>query len=122
MFLWEGVTQYLSLEAVDKTLSAIHHAGRQDDTLVFTYVDDAVVSGEHDRFPEAARWMHGTANRDEPWISGLSPAGLHDYLRTHGFCLVSDLSTRQAGERYFTPPQRPDQGSDLYHVATATIS
>ena len=122
MFLWEGVTQYLSSEAVDMTFSAIHQAGRQDDTLVFTYVDDTVVRGEYDRFPEAARWLHGTANRGEPWIFGLSPAGLHDYLRTRGLCLVSDISTRQAGERYFTPLRRPDRGSGLYHVATATIS
>jgi methyltransferase (TIGR00027 family) len=122
MFLWEGVTQYLSSEAVDKTLSAIHQAARLGDTLIFTYVDDAVLRGEHDRFPEAARWLRGTANRGEPWISGLSPTGLRDYLRTRGFDLVSDLSTRQAGERYFTPPRGPDQGSELYHVATATIS
>lgn len=122
VFLWEGVTQYLSSEAVNKTLSAIRQAARQGDTLVFTYVDDAVVRGEHDRFPEAARWLHGTAKRGEPWIFGLSPAGLHDYLRTRGFSLVSDLSTRQAGERYFTPLRRHDRGSDLYHVATATIS
>ncbi|MGA2929263.1 MAG: SAM-dependent methyltransferase [Solirubrobacteraceae bacterium] len=122
MFLWEGVTQYLSSEAVDKTLSAIRQAARQEDTLVFTYVDDSVVRGEHDRFPEAARWLHGTANRGEPWIFGFSPADLHDYLRTRGFCLVSDRSTRQAGERYFTQLGRPERGSDLYHVATATIS
>lgn len=122
MFLWEGVTQYLSSEAVDKTLSAIHHAARQGDTLVFTYVDDAVVRGEHDRFPEAARWLHGTAKRGEPWIFGLTTADLRDYLRRRGFCLVSDLSTREAGERYFPPLGRPDRGSDLYHVATATIS
>jgi hypothetical protein len=53
--------------------------------VVFTYVDDAVVRGEHDRFPEAATWLHGTASRGEPWISGLPPAGLRDYLRTRGF-------------------------------------
>ena len=82
MFLWEGVTQYLSSEAVDKTFSAIHQAARQGDTLVFTYVDESVVRGEHDRFPEAARWLHGTDKRGEPWIFGLSPADLHDYLRT----------------------------------------
>jgi len=122
MFLWEGVTQYLSSEAVDRTLSAIHRAARHGDTLVFTYVDECVVRGEHDRFPEAARWLHGTAKRGEPWIFGFPPADLHDYLRTHGFCLVSDLSTRQAGERYFTPLGRPDRASDLYHVATATVT
>jgi methyltransferase (TIGR00027 family) len=121
MFLWEGVTQYLSSEAVNETLSAIHQMGRRGDTLVFTYVVDAVVKGELDRFPEAARWLRGTANRGEPWIFGLSPAGLHDYLHVRGFRLVSDVSTRQAGESYFTPLRRRDRGSDLYHVATATI-
>ncbi len=121
MFLWEGVTQYLSCNAVEKTLSAIHQAGRQGDTLAFTYIDDAVVNGERDRFPEAARWLHGTAKRGESWIFGLNPANLHDYLRQRGFCLASDLSTREAGERYFTPLRRPERGSDLYHVVTATI-
>jgi methyltransferase (TIGR00027 family) len=122
MFLWEGVTQYLSPEAVDKTLSAIHQAARQGDTLVFTYVDDAVIEGKLDRFPEAARWLRGTANRGERWIFGLSPPGLGDYLRVYRFRLESDLSTREAGERYFTPLRRSDRGSDLYHIATATVS
>ena len=84
--------------------------------------DDAVVRGEIGRFPEAARWLHGTAKRGEPWIFGLSPTDLHDYLRTRGFCLVSDLTTREAGQRYFTPPRRLDQGSDLYHITAARIS
>jgi methyltransferase (TIGR00027 family) len=122
MFLWEGVTQYLSSEAVDKTLSAIHQVARPGDALVFTYVEDSVVRGDHDRFPEAARWLHATARRGEPWIFGLAPAALRDYLQTRGFCLVSDLSTRQAGERYFTQLGRPERGSDLYHVAKARIS
>ena len=122
MFLWEGVTQYLSSEAVDKTLSAIHRTACQGDTLVFTYVDAAVVQGDLGRFPEAARWLHGTAKRGEPWIFGLPPADVNDYLSARGLFLISDLSTREAGARYFTPLRRHDRGSDLYHVAAATIS
>ena len=122
MFLWEGVTQYLSSHAVDKTLSAIRQTACEGDSLVFTYVDDAALGGDISRFPEAARWMNGTAKRAEPWIFGLSPTDLPDYLRTRGFCLASDLSTREAGRLYFRPLGRPDQGSDLYHVTTATIS
>jgi methyltransferase (TIGR00027 family) len=121
MFLWEGVTQYLSSAAVDKTLEAIHQAARQGDTLVFTYVDAAVIRGEDARFPEAVRWLHGTTKRGEPWVFGLSPAGLHDYLGARGLGLVSDVSTREAGERYFTPIRRRDRGSDLYRVVTAKI-
>jgi methyltransferase (TIGR00027 family) len=122
MFLWEGVTQYLSPTAVDKTLAAIRQVARQGDTLVFTYIDDAVLHGRSDQFPEAARWLRGTAKRGEPWIFGLPPTELHDYLRTRQFCLVSDLSMRDAGELYFTPLRRPEHGSELYHVATATIT
>lgn len=120
VFLWEGVTQYLTAEAVDKTLSAIRQAAGRDDTLVFTYVDDAVLpQGEPDRYPEAARWLHGTASRGEPWIFGLSPSGLSEYLNARGFRVDSDISTREAGERYFPPLRRADRGSDLYHVAIA---
>jgi len=122
MFLWEGVTQYLPDEAVEKTFSAIRRAARKDDSLIFTYVDEAVLHGDHDRFPEAAKWLRGTAKRGEPWIFGLPPSGLRQYLLTRGFSLVSDLSAREAGERYFPQQGRLDRGSDLYHIATTTVS
>ena len=121
MFLWEGVTQYLSADAVDATLAAIRGTARRGDTLLFTYVEDAVVRGEQDRFPEAAKWLRGTAARGEPWIFGISPRDISEFLHVRGFCLVSDQSTREAGERYFIPLHRPERGSELYHVAMATI-
>lgn len=122
VFLWEGVTQYLSPEAVDRALSAVRFTARRGDTLVFTYVDEAALGERDDRFPEAAKWLRGTCRRGEPWIFGLSPSRLGEYLQARGFNLVSDLSTREAGDRYFVPRQRPEQGSDLYHVVTATVS
>jgi hypothetical protein len=41
-------------------------------------------------------------------------------LRRRGFALTDDLSTADAGERYFPPRGRPERGSRLYEVATAT--
>jgi methyltransferase (TIGR00027 family) len=119
-FLWEGVTNYLSPEAVDTTLAAIHQFASLGSTLIFTYVDQAALDLGAAAFPEAARWIDGVTRRGEPWTFGLQPADLASYLADRGFTLVSDLSTAQAGERYFPPRHRPEHGSQLYHVATAT--
>jgi hypothetical protein len=40
-------------------------------------------------------------------------------LDDRGFALVSDVSTKQAGERWFAAMGRREHGSALYHVAVA---
>jgi methyltransferase (TIGR00027 family) len=121
-FLWEGVTNYLSPQAVDTTLAAIHQLASPGSTLIFTYVDQAALDLGAAAFPEAARWINGVKRRGEPWTFGLQPGDLASYLADRGFTLVSDLSTAQAGERYFPPRHRPEHASQLYHVVTATTS
>ena len=121
LFLWEGVTQYLSAEAVDRTLSVIRGLAAAGSLLVFTYVDDAVL---HDPsvFPEAAKWLRGVTRRGEPWTFGLSPNRLADFFAERGFGLVDDKSTAEAGARHFQSLDRHDRGSGLYHVAIAATS
>jgi len=121
LFLWEGVTQYLSAEAVSSTLAIVRTLACAGACLVFTYVDDAVIGKDAPQFPEAGRWLRGVAKRDEPWISGISPAKLPEVLARHGFHLVEDVSAADAGARYFGPRRRRERGSGLYRVATATI-
>ena len=89
--------------------------------LLFTYVDRAALERGATPFPEAARWIAAVAGRGEPWTFGLNPAEVADYLAQRGFVLASDLSTADAGERYFAPRGRSARGSRLYHVATANI-
>ena len=121
LFLWEGVTQYLSGDAVDATLSVIRHLATAGSVLLFTYVDDRVIRGELETFPEAGRWLRGVDKRGEPWVFGISPTDAPDFLAERGFRLVDDLSAMQAGARYFEPRCRRDRGSGLYHVVTATL-
>lgn len=121
LFLWEGVTQYLTGDAVDATLSVIRHLATGGSFLLFTYVDQAVLRGGLQTFPEADRWLRGVDKRGEPWIFGISPSDAPDFLAERGFRLVDDLSTTQAGARYFEPRRRRDRGSGLYHVVTATL-
>jgi methyltransferase (TIGR00027 family) len=120
LFVWEGVTQYLSAEAVDNTLAAIHKIAPARGGLVFTYVDREVL-GSQSKFPEAAKWIRGVKKRGEPWIFGLSPQELSDFLAARGFTLAEDLSTADAGIRYFVPLGRRERGSGLYRIATAVV-
>jgi methyltransferase (TIGR00027 family) len=123
LFLWEGVTNYLTPAAVDQTLGAVRGlaAAAAGSLLVFTYVDRAVLAGDYSRFPEARRWVKGVRRRGEPWRFGLAPAEVAEFLSHRGFGLIGDLSTAQAGERYFQPLGRRERGSALYHVVTASV-
>jgi methyltransferase (TIGR00027 family) len=120
LFVWEGVTNYLTPAAVDQTLGAVRGLAAVGSLLVFTYVDSAVLEGDDSLFPEARRWVKGVRRRGEPWTFGLDLAEVPDFLARRGFGLIRDLSTAEAGERYFRPLGRGEQGSRLYHVVMAS--
>lgn len=122
MFLWEGVTNYLTHSAVDSTLHAVRNLASSGDLLIVTYVDRAVIDGDLDAFPEARRWIEGVKRRGEPWTFGLNPAEVLNFLAERGFILEQDLSTADAGEQYFNPLGRRERGSALYHVVAARAS
>jgi methyltransferase (TIGR00027 family) len=123
LFLWEGVTNYLTPAAVDRTLGAVRGlaAGAAGSLLVFTYVDRATVAGDHSRFPEGRRWVEGVRRRGEPWTFGLDPAEVAEFLSRRGFEPIRDLSTAEAGEWYFSRWPPSGAGSGLYHVVTASV-
>ena len=105
LFLWEGVTNYLTADAVDATLATIRSLGAAGSVLVFTYVHAGVLDGSAD-FPEARRWLKGVELSGEPWTFGFRPDEVGGYLEARGFVLESDVSTAEAGNRWF-PAQRP---------------
>jgi methyltransferase (TIGR00027 family) len=121
LFVWEGVTNYLTPAAVDQTLDAVRGLAAAGSLLVFAYVDRAVLADDHGRFPEARRWVEAVRRRGEPWRFGLAPAEVAEFLSRRGFGLIGDVSTAEAGERYFGPLGRRERGSALYHVVTASV-
>ncbi len=121
LFVWEGVTNYLTPAAVDQTLGAVRGLAAAGSLLVLTYVDRAVLADDRSRFPEARRWVEGVRRRGEPWRFGLDPGEVEQFLARRGFGLIGDLSTAEAGERYFQPLGRRERGSALYHVVTASV-
>lgn len=122
VFVWEGVTNYLSARAVDDTLAIIRRLplGR-DASLIATYIDIRALD-DPSPFPEARRWVKAVRDAGEPWTFGLHPSSASEYFHNHGFEVRSDVSTKDTGRQLFAPLHRTEQGSALYRVVVADVT
>jgi methyltransferase (TIGR00027 family) len=117
VFVWEGVTNYLTPEAVDGTLATIKALAAG--TLILTYVDKRAL-GPGSPFPEGDRWVRAVAKVGEPWTFGLHPDDVAGFMAERGFRVTRDVSTLDAGLEWFAG--RPERGSGLYRIVVAEIS
>lgn len=78
VFLWEGVTNYLTEEAVDRVLQVVGtcQVGSQ---IIFTFVHSGVLNGSV-KFHGADRLIRDVADVGEPWTFGIDPQNLSAFL------------------------------------------
>jgi len=116
-FLWEGVTNYLTAEAVDATFRALRRLAQQSSVL-FTYVHKAVLE-MGTAFAGTTR-LHRTLQRvGEQWTFGFDPTELAAYLAQRGFRLVEDRGSVDYRARYLGASGRHQRGYEFYRVALA---
>lgn len=118
-FIWEGVTEYLTPDSVDNTLRFIARSA-PDSRLVFTYIDRGVIDGTP-AFQEAQVLVEQVRSFGEPWIFGLVPAEVGNYLTARGLQLVEDLGAKEYQERFLSPIGRIVPMPDFVHVALAEV-
>ena len=118
VFVWEGVTNYLTRAAVAATLDTVHDLAAAGSRLVLTYVDRRALV-EPSPFPEARRWVRGVARAGEPWTFGLLPEEATEFFAEHGFWVRVDTSTYDAGRVWFDG--RRERGSRLYRIAVTDV-
>jgi methyltransferase (TIGR00027 family) len=116
VFVWEGVTNYLTAESVGETLASIRALAAAESCLVLTYVDRRALV-EPSPFPEARRWVKGVARAGEPWTFGLLPDEAANFFAERGFLVRADVSTFDVGRTWFPGRSRREEGSRLYRIA-----
>jgi methyltransferase (TIGR00027 family) len=104
-FIWEGVTQYLQAEAVDRTFRWISCAAATGSVIVFTYVDQGSIDRTacSDAAQKILVAMHQAGT---PWISGLDSSRLSHYLIERGLELVEQVGAPDYRARYLKPHGR----------------
>jgi methyltransferase (TIGR00027 family) len=97
MWLWEGVTPYLPLDAIRATLADVAARSARESRIAVTYgTPEASPLG-----PTAVRLAHVAFRAIGEAIVGLlSPEAMRDELARVGFRVLEDLSARQWGERF----------------------
>lgn len=92
--IWEGVTNYLTENAVDASLRQIGETAANGSILVFTYIERAVLESP-ERFFGASKLIARVKSYGEPWRFGLDPRELRAYLARRGFELLKDVSAAE---------------------------
>jgi len=118
-FIWEGVTNYLSPEAVDSALRQIARAA-PGSTLLFTYVHRDVLN-QPQRFFGAEKLMTRLQSYGEPWTFGLHPEEIQTYLATRGLRLVKDLGVAEVWQRAGRS-KSGIRGYEFYRLASASVN
>jgi methyltransferase (TIGR00027 family) len=105
LFVWEGVTQYISRQAIEDTLSIVAGAGGPGSSLVFSYIREDVVSGTAATDAER-RVMDRAEAGGAPWRTGLDPATVPALLERYGLEVVEDIGGDEYRRRYLEPAGR----------------
>jgi methyltransferase (TIGR00027 family) len=104
VFIWEGVTQYISEEAVRQTLSFVGKSA-PGSIILFTYVLRSIIE-RHSDIPDAGKMMDAVAKNSTPWIFGLEPSTLQAFLQPFHLSLVADVGNADYQEKYLQPLKR----------------
>jgi methyltransferase (TIGR00027 family) len=86
LFIWEGVTYYLPLPTVERTLGLLHRHSAPGTALALDY----------------ATVQLDSLNAGEPFLSFLAPETLSGWMARLGFRVCEHLDAAQMTERYLT--------------------
>ena len=114
--LWEGTTNYLDAQSVDRTFTFLAQALGRGSPVLFTYVHAGVLDGSV-AFEGGGTTTRAVSKVGEPMTFGFEPGDVPGYLLERGFELEWDVAVSDLGAREYwdSPPSLPA----YYHVAKA---
>jgi len=116
-FFWEGVTNYITKEAVESTLNYISGT-KKGNRVVFTYMPQDFFD-KPERYPEYERMRASVDKRGFKWITGLDPETMDSYLDSLGLKLLEDVGAEYYLENYIKPLNR---GSLVMRIERAALA
>ena len=99
LFILEGVTQYISKEANDKTMKYVAQAA-PGSKIVFTYVLKSFIEGKDLKGATEKSLYKWLVKGFKLFKYGLDPAEIGDYLSKYSFSLIEDIGKEEVLERY----------------------
>jgi methyltransferase (TIGR00027 family) len=118
LFIWSGVSFYLSAEAVDSVLAFVQAFSEPGSSIVFDYHYRGFTDGTRDYYG-AREGKRRVEELGEPCIFGIEEGNVSSFLQRHGLELVSDLGPDELERRYLI---RSDGGVDGHPFGFISIA
>jgi methyltransferase (TIGR00027 family) len=90
LFIWEGVTMYLTPAAVDDTLAFVVARSGPGSSIVFDYVFQSILVGDSTLYG-AAEAVRLVRKRREPFLFGIEAGGAGRFLKERGLECAAEL-------------------------------
>ena len=97
LFIWQGVTGYLTPEAVDSTLAFIAHHSGQGSAVIFDYFTNEALHG-----PEVKKIRQLMRVIGEDIIFGIDEDQIEPFLTQRGFSDIHNVDAEELKRLYFT--------------------
>ena len=112
LFIWEGVSYYLSGAAVDNVLACVRSLSPAGSSIGFDY---AVVSAEvfNDAGVQELRKLMRSRHADKPTRFGFRAGTIDAFLNERGFQVIEHLTAADMNERYLALDRYSDVGRVL---------
>ena len=120
VFIWEGVTYYLSLKAVDNTLQDVPKASANGSSIIFDYFPPSVANGTC-QLKEAQNMRTFFSQFGEEIMFGIEPNTIDEFLLARGFDNIKSFTCSDLKERYLVDRRRKRRISELFSIVTASV-
>ena len=102
LFIWQGVTYFLTPEGVDGTLSFIANHSGPGSSVIFDYFYNETL---HDTSNRYVKMMHRASKMTgEAYIFGIDQGQTKPFLEQRGFNDIQDVRLEDIKRMYFTGP------------------
>lgn len=99
LFVWEGVSMYVTDQAVDDTLAFVKANSASGSTIAFDYLYKSVISGECDYY--GARELHEIVKeKGEAFSFGIEEGEIVEFLAAQGFTPIVHYSPKLFETKY----------------------
>lgn len=120
VFIWEGMTYYISAESVHKTLSFVSANSARESTIIFDYFPPSVAAGTS-HLIEAQVLAAALRQIGENFLFGIDPQKIECFLNERGFELAKNISANECRPLYFKGPARHRKASSMFFFAQAKL-
>lgn len=119
-YIWEGVTQYITAEAVRNTLHFISKSSPGSE-IVFTYILRSVIDRKSD-IPGVNEMMRDFGKKKAEWRFGIDPLEMEGFLKPFKLSVVEDVGYLEYQAEYVKPIIRTLDVSKIERAVRATIT